>query len=174
MDVEQAQAKVTTPLLKVYTFGHFIVYRGDDLIEDSAWKRRKAKNLFKLLLSAPNHYLLKDQVLEWLWPNQDSDRATNSLHNALFILRRILQPNLTRAADSPYILFKNDALTLNRDTIAWIDKDEFERLIQLGRQSDNLTYFENARALYQGDFLAEDIYEAWAHEQAGVFEKNVC
>ena len=76
------------PPLTIYTLGRFAVYRGNELIEDSAWKRRKAKSLFKLLLLAPQRQLLKDRVIEWLWPDQDQDRATNNLHRTLFILRR--------------------------------------------------------------------------------------
>ncbi|MDX1521283.1 MAG: AAA family ATPase [Anaerolineae bacterium] len=161
------------PQLKVNTLGHFSVYRGDELIEDSAWRRRKAKSLFKLLLSAPNHLLLKEQVLEGLWPNQDRDRASNSLHSTLFILRRILQPGLTSAADSPYILFKDDTLSLNNDMIGWVDSDEFERLIKLGRQrGDNLNCYERAKALYKGDFLIEDLYEDWAAAQRDHLRKT--
>ncbi|MBI1880200.1 MAG: AAA family ATPase [Chloroflexi bacterium] len=153
------------PPLTIYTLGRFTVYRGNEVIEDSAWKRRKAKSLFKLLLLAPQYQLLKDHVIEWLWPDQDQERATNNLHRTLFILRRVLQPDLHNAADSPYILFKDAKLMLNAAAIAWVDVQEFERLIQLGRQQDNpLPYYEAARTLYQGDLLPEDLYEDWAGE----------
>lgn len=157
------------PPLTIYTLGRFAVYRGNELIEDSAWKRRKAKSLFKLLLLAPQRQLLKDRVIEWLWPDQDQDRATNNLHRTLFILRRVLQPNLSNASDSRYILFKDAKLTLNPAAIACVDVEEFDHLIQLGRQQDNsLSHYEAARLLYQGDFLPEDLYEDWAdsHRQA--------
>ncbi len=163
MKSERSKVEISPPPLKIYTLGHFAVYRGDDPIEDSAWRRRKAKNLFKLLLSTPRNHLLKDQVLEWLWPNQTPNRATNSLHNTLFILRRILQPDLTRAVDSPYILFQNDSLFLNQEMITWIDSHEFERLVQVGyQQDDDLSHLEAARVLYKGDFLVEDLYQDWA------------
>jgi DNA-binding SARP family transcriptional activator len=166
MSLDESTSDSSTPALRVYTLGRFTVYRGDDIIEDSAWNRRKATSLFKLFLTSPNYLLLKDQVLEWLWPNQEPARATNNLHHTLFVLRRILQPGLEKAADSPYILFKDDTLSLNNHTIAWVDKDEFEHLIRLGRQQgDNLNHYEAARALYQGDFLPEDLYEDWSGQQ---------
>ena len=151
------------PLLKVNALGRFAVYRGDELIEDATWKRRKAKSVFKLLLLAPDHKLAKERVFEWLWPGQDPVRASNNLHRTLFILHRVLQPNLNRKSTSDYILLKDGTLTLNSDYIAWVDVEEFEQLIQLGRQQGhNLTHYESARALYQGDFLPEDLYEDWA------------
>ncbi|MEW5958860.1 MAG: AAA family ATPase [Chloroflexota bacterium] len=163
------------PPLTIYTLGRFAVYRVQELIDDSAWNRRKAKSLFKLLLLAPQHQLLKDQILEWLWPDQDTDRANNNLHRTLFVLRRVLQPELTNASDSGYVLFKGDKLTLSAAASAWIDVAEFERLIQLGRQQfDPLPSFEAARALYQGDFLPEDLYEDWAGRHRQTYRAAYC
>jgi DNA-binding SARP family transcriptional activator len=165
MNRVQAWSASSIPPLTVYTLGRFAVYRDNDLINDAAWQRRKAKNLFKLLLLAPNHQLLKDQVLEWLWPEQDPVRGANNLHRTLFVLRRVLQPDLTHAAASFYITFQDDVLTLNPAAIAWFDAAEFKRLVRLGReQNDALAHYEAARTLYQGDFLPDDLYEAWASE----------
>src|SRR5262245_23338058 len=96
--------------LTIYTLGHFAVYRGDTLIEAPTWQRQKAKKLFKILLLAPQRQLLKDRVLELLWPDRAPAAAANNLHRTLFILRRVLQPDLENAAQSPYILFKDDIL----------------------------------------------------------------
>ncbi|MFL5807128.1 MAG: ATP-binding protein [Roseiflexaceae bacterium] len=159
--------------LTIYTLGRFAVYRGDALIEDSAWQRQKAKKLFKLLLLAPQRQLLKDRVLEVLWPTKPPEAAANNLHRTLFILRRVLQPNLEHAAQSPYILFKDDILTLNPATIAWVDAEAFERLIQLGRQQHhNLEHYRAALELHKGEFLPEDLYEVWAEDRRGGLQKS--
>jgi DNA-binding SARP family transcriptional activator len=170
----EAQVEHSSMLsLTIYTLGRFAVYRGDTAIEDSAWKRQKAKKLFKLLLLAPQRQLLKDQILDALWPEKTPESATNNLHRTLFILRRVLQPELENAAHSPYILFKDDTLTLNRSTIAWVDAEAFEHLIQLGRQEQhNLKHYQAALDLYKGEFLPEDLYEDWAADRRGVLRKN--
>ncbi|MCI0709255.1 MAG: AAA family ATPase, partial [Chloroflexi bacterium] len=156
------QAKAEVPPLKVYTLGRLEVYRGEEHIDESSWKWRKAKDMLLLLLLAPNHRMLKEKVLEWLWPEQEPARASNNLHRTLFVLRRILQPDLEKAADSHYIWFEENCLILNSDAIAFIDFIEFERLIQWGyRQGNNLHHFEDAYALYRGEFLPDDLYEAW-------------
>ena len=100
MAIRQSTEEMSVPLLKIYTLGRFAVSRDEELIADSAWKRRKAKDLFKLLLTASNYQLLKDQALEWLWPNQDPIRAANNLNYTLFVLRRILQPDLNKGSSS--------------------------------------------------------------------------
>jgi DNA-binding SARP family transcriptional activator/predicted negative regulator of RcsB-dependent stress response len=161
--------------LTIYTLGRFAVYRGSELINDSAWKRRKARSLFKLLLLAPQGQLLKERVLEWLWPDQNPERAANNLHRTLFILRRVLEPELVNAADSHYIFFRDGKLALNLEAIAWTDVLEFDRLIQLGRQQPNpLPHYEAARSLYQGDFLPEDLYEDWASDHRQRYHSAYC
>lgn len=159
--------------LTVYTLGRFAVYRGDTLIEDSAWQRQKVKRLFKLLLLAPQRQLLKEQVLEFLWPDKTPKAALNNLHRTLFILRRVLQPDLENAADSHYLLFKDDILTLNPEAVAWVDAEEFERLIQLGRQQNhNLDHYNGALELYSGEFLPEDLYDDWAEARRSMLQKS--
>jgi DNA-binding SARP family transcriptional activator len=166
-------AHIATPPLTIYTFGRFAVYRGDTAINDSAWQRQKAKKLFKLLLLAPQRQLLKDQVLDLLWPEKPPAAAANNLHRTLFILRRVLQPDLEHAAQSPYILFKDDILTLNPGTIAWVDAEAFEHLSQLGRQEQhNLKHYHAALELYKGEFLPEDLYEDWAADRRSALQKN--
>lgn len=168
-------ADLSIPPLTIYTLGRFAVYRGSELIADLAWKRRKAKSLFKLLLLAPQGQLLKDRILEWLWPDQNPERAANNLHRTLFILRRVLEPGLPNAADSHYVFFRDGKLSLNLEVIAWVDVLEFERLIQLGRQeSDSLPHYEAARGLYQGDFLPEDMYEDWADDYRRRYHSAYC
>jgi DNA-binding SARP family transcriptional activator len=161
------------PALTIYTLGRFAVYRGDTLIEDSAWQRQKAKKLFKLLLLAPQRQILKDQVLDVLWPEKTPEAAANNLHRTLFILRRVLQPDLKNAAQSPYILFKDDILTLNPGRIAWVDAEAFEQLSQLGRQEQqNLKRYQAALELYKGEFLPEDLYEDWAADRRSALRRT--
>jgi DNA-binding SARP family transcriptional activator/tetratricopeptide (TPR) repeat protein len=159
--------------LTIYMLGRFAVYRGETPIEDPAWQRQKAKKLFKLLSLSPQHQLLKDRALELLWPDKTPEAATNNLHRTLFILRRVLEPGIEHAAQSPYIQFKDEILTLNPATIAWIDAEAFERLIQLGHQQHhNLDHYRAALELYKGEFLPEDLYEVWAEDRRSALQKS--
>src|SRR3712207_5560098 len=54
------------------------------------WRTEKARALVKLLALAPGHALHRDQVLEWLWPEQDPAAAANNLYFALHAARRAL------------------------------------------------------------------------------------
>ena len=139
------------------------------------WKRRKAKNLFKLLLLAPKRQLQRDIVLEWLWPGQDPRRGTNNLHRTIFVLRRVLQPDLSNAVESKYVFVQEGTIILNNDSIARVDAEEFNRLIRNGRrQDDALSCFQEARELYKGDFLPDDLYEDWASVIREDLHKTYC
>ncbi len=173
MKHETQIAHTPMPALTIYTLGRFAVYRGDTLIADSAWQRQKAKKLFKLLLLAPQRQILKDQVFDALWPEKTPESAANNLHRTLFILRRVLQPDLEHAAQSSYFLFKDDILALNPSIIAWVDAEAFERLSQLGRQEQhNLKRYHAALELYKGVFLPEDLYEDWTADRRGALQKT--
>src|SRR5690606_13186316 len=128
----------------------------------SAWRRQKAKKLFKLLLLAPQRQLHKEQVLEFLWPDKPPQAGSNNLHRTLFVLRRVLEPDLATGSDSYYISFKDDVLSLNPEAIAWVDAEEFERLIRVAGQQHDLKCYDAALQLYKGEFLPEDLYEDWA------------
>ena len=157
--------------LTIYTLGRFAVYLGDTLIAD--WQRQKAKKLFKLLLLVPEHRLHKEQALEYLWPDKAVETAANNLNRTLFILRRVLQPELESAAQSFYLWFKDDFLVLNSGAVAWMDADAFEKMIQLGRQQGHsLDYYNMALELYKGEFLPEDLYEEWTQQRRHFLRKQ--
>ena len=143
--------------LTVHMFGGFAVYRGEQLIPESAWQREKAKKLFKLLVLAPQYRLHKDRVLECLWPEKTAKAAANNLNRTLFILRRVLQPDLASARQSTAVALRDDVLALAPAAVAWVDVEAFEQLIQTGRQqSNNLEAYTAALALYKGELLPED------------------
>ena len=58
-----------TTLLEVSTLGRFEVRRDHVPLSGGNWSRRKVNDLFKLLLSAEQHRLHREQIQEVLWPN---------------------------------------------------------------------------------------------------------
>lgn len=142
---------------------------GDDTpIPPSEWPDRKSGQILKILLCEPGRCFYIDELIEWLWPDSDLRKATSSLRNRISQLRRVLEPELKRGDRSRYIQtcwdrgyrFVPDGCTL--DTLT------FERLTQEGRSLQHegllpkaLRKYEQAAALYRGDFLSEDRYEGW-------------
>jgi predicted ATPase/DNA-binding SARP family transcriptional activator len=146
--------------IRVNTFGGLrLVVNGVNVAED-AWQRRKARQLFKILLSRPDGRIGKDQVTGLLWPDSPTSAALTNLRSALLDLRRVLGD-----AQSTVVCSDRDALWLS-DTRVWVDVHEFEQLVaRAGASSDPLALLLEANALYPGDFLADDVYDDWLDDR---------
>src|SRR5437762_14166209 len=168
-------------LLTVTTLGHFAVYRDQRQFSGGNWNRRKVCNLFKLLISAEQHRLHREQIQEILWPTSTSEQAANSFGKTLYLLRRALEPDLAagKGSSSTYVLLDHDALMLIPDRME-IDADVFEasaKQLQTRMRSRSfkerdsqadfhlLDEFDAVLALYKGDFLPEDLYEDLAQRR---------
>src|SRR5579859_5771353 len=117
----------TTALLEVSTLGRFELHRDRSLLSGGNWNRRKVVDLFKVLLSAEQHRLHREQIQEILWPTSSNEQAANSFGKTLYLLRRALEPDLAagKGGSSNYVLLEHDTLTLLPDHFK-IDADLFE------------------------------------------------
>src|SRR3989440_10352601 len=171
----------TSALLEVSTLGRFELHRDRSLLSGGNWNRRKVCDLFKLLLSAEQHRLHREQIQEILWPTSTSEQAANSFGKTLYLLRRALEPDLAagKGSSSTYVLLDHDTLMLIPDPME-IDADVFEasaKQLQTRMRSRSfkgqdsqadfhlLDEFDAVLSLYRGDYLPEDLYEDWAQRR---------
>src|SRR5215467_11942560 len=114
----------TDTLLEVSTLGRFEVHRQQEPLN---WSRRKVCDLFKVLLSAEQHRLHREQIQELLWPSSTGEQAANSFGKTLYLLRRALEPDLAagKGSSSIYVLLDHDTLMLVPGSLK-IDADVFE------------------------------------------------
>jgi len=76
--------------LDIRLLGGFDVAVDSRPIPADAWPQRRAADLVKLLALAEGHRLARDQVLEALWPQLESDAGAANLHKAASYARRAL------------------------------------------------------------------------------------
>ncbi len=161
--------------LKVATLGRFSVLRNQDLLSGGNWNRRRVCELFKVLLSADQHRLHREQIQELLWPASSVEQAANSFGKTLYLLRRALEPDLMTGKSSAHVSLDQDVLFLVPASIE-IDADLFEmraKHLQATMQSEMrkeqhlhmLDEFDSVLALYGGDYLPDDLYEDWAQRR---------
>jgi TolB-like protein/Tfp pilus assembly protein PilF len=155
--------------LKIRTLGAFQVERAGVEIPDDAWPRNKTRDLFKVLLTAPGDVFTVDQLIESLLPDAEVDRATSNIRARVSELRGVLEPDLKRGTHSQYIKHVGEGYAFRLDSDCWVDAPAFEsglaeahRLSDRGLWEEAVEAFEDALALYHGDFLAEDRYAEWA------------
>lgn len=148
--------------LRVFVLGRFEIEQGRRTIESEQWRSGKARSLFKILLTRRNYQLSRQEALELLWPELDQERAANNLNQAVYSLRRTLEPGLERASLSAYLKTEGARLQLNPALIGWVDLEEFKRLVRHAQVNGDLGLYEQAISCYGGDFLPEDLYEDWS------------
>jgi|GEM_PF-1871752 len=148
--------------LRIHVLGRFLVEQGSRIIESEDWKNGKARSLFKILLSRRNFQISRQEVSGLLWPELEQDRAANNLNQAVYSLRRTLEPDLKRAGDSVYLKTEGSKLQLNAELIDWLDLEEFKRLYLQAQLAADVEIYQQAAELYRGDYLPEDLYEDWS------------
>jgi hypothetical protein len=73
---------------RIELFGAFRVLADGRPVEDVAWRRRKPAALLKLLALTPTHRLLREQIIDAVWPELDATAGAANLRKALHELRR--------------------------------------------------------------------------------------
>ncbi len=78
------------PPAKIRLLVSFEVRRGDRVLLSEDWPRKKAAALLKRL--ALERRLLKDQAIDFLWPEASLVIGANNLYNTLHTVRQTLEP----------------------------------------------------------------------------------
>lgn len=156
------QAPSSTGKLELRLLGQVSIAVDGVPLEDRVWTRRKARALLKILALAPQHQLHREQLIEYLWPEQEAELAANNLNKIIYAARRALEPELKAGADSRFILTHDQHVILRAPDGLWLDVEEFEQRASKALKSKTLPDYEAALQLYTGELLAEDRYEDWA------------
>ena len=125
--------------LEVRLFGRFEVLVDSRPVPAEAWAQRRATDLVKLLALAPGHRMLRDEVLEVLWPKLGADAAASNLHKAASYARSAL-------GDRGAVVLRGGVVELAPAAEVTTDVERFER----GDDS-----------AYGGELLPDEPYEEW-------------
>jgi DNA-binding SARP family transcriptional activator len=159
-----------TQIVRIYLLGQFRIehYMHDtwQAADSRTWHRRRARALLGCLLSSAGRRLGREQVMEMLWPDLDIGLAANRLNGAVHELRQILEPDISRPSSSRLLRLEHAILTLADNTLIWVDAEAFEQLLKEAEISTDTQrteqLLEGASALYQGNYLLEELYSEWA------------
>ena len=159
--------RISLPL-RIFTLGHFgLVVTGQGLACDT-WKRRHSLAVLKCLITNSGRSVHRDRLIEQLWPEVDMDRGWERLKVTVSFLRKQFR---LAGLDIDPIKTIDQSYLLRQDRV-WIDADAFERLAvtaeeldTMGRSQQALQCCADARRLYCGDYLEEDLYTDWHIER---------
>ncbi len=148
--------RLSPPPLQVRTLGQYTLQIGPHPVTKESLRQRRAGELLALLLSSPGYTLSAEQVCEAMCSEKDPCAAVDFYHHAISALRRLLEPDLPdRRFPSRYLEVSEERVTLKIPPRSSIDFLEFERYVQ---EKD----WEQAIALYQGEFLPVYRYTEWS------------
>ncbi|MEN6374127.1 MAG: BTAD domain-containing putative transcriptional regulator [Smithella sp.] len=146
--------------VKIYTLGRFAIVCNDIPVTFSRKAQQKPLSLLKSLIAMGGNSIKQEALEEILWPDAEGDLAHQAFDTTLHRLRKLL--GCPKA-----IKLRNGRLSLD-NRYCWIDARAFEELLH---KAEDLQKRENhehasrlvdkARALYRGDFLADDDNKPW-------------
>lgn len=155
-----------TGKLDVYFFGTFRIYRDGKLID--CLSKSRARQLLKYLLLHRNKAIPKEVLMDRFWPDSDQGSARNNLNVAVYCLRQALK---SEHSELVHIMFQDCCYFLNPSLEINVDTEIFDRhiktaehLMAQGKITEAMENFKDADTIYQGEFLAEDLYEDWSQE----------
>jgi DNA-binding SARP family transcriptional activator len=149
-----ARTTYATPRFRAGVLGPFTLERDGVKIDTSRWQRRVAA-LFKLLVTVPDRRRRRDDLIDILWPDADSDRGMVNLRMLVHRLRATIDlPN------PPPVLSEAGWIALNPQCEWELDLEPLEAAAT--NPAADLHDLEDAAALYRGEPLTEERYEDWA------------
>lgn len=137
--------------------GGFAVTVGGSVVDAALWRRRPAASVVKVLSTAPNRRLHREQLMERLWPDVSVEDAAPRLHKAAHYARRAL-------GDPESVVLADDTVSLFSRVDPYIDAVDFETVARKALSTRDASLAARAADLYAGDFLPQDPYETWVED----------
>ena len=125
--------------LKIHLLGTTAVTRPEGTqVEGELWRRIKVRALLAYLALQQDRPISRDILIELLWPELDYNAALRNLNTTVYNLRKSLEPDLKRIANSTYVIYEGGSYFLNGEVDHWLDIDVFEEYIKKRRSEIEL------------------------------------
>lgn len=137
--------------------GGFAVTVGRTVVTQDDWPTRRSGELVALLALAEGHRLVRDQVIEALWPHLSPAAGAANLRKAAHFVRQVIgSEDAMRLAGGRVALFPGSAVGT--------DVAAFERRARVSLRSGDRAAAAAVAADYPGDLLPELPYAEWTQQ----------
>ena len=164
---------VTVPLLSlaVRCFGGFDVLLGGSPVAEGPLWRPRVRALFKHLILSRHQPLPRSVLIERLWPGADEFVGRRNLKVLVHELNQAWEATLSSLGHEPQplVAHSDGSYFLSPQVEMRVDVEQFQEAWLMGRRLEErgepdraLVAYLQARDLYQGDYLAADVYEDWS------------
>ncbi len=121
--------------------------------------RRKVLGLLSFLSSRPTMAATRDEVLEALWPDLAPDTAGNSLHQTIYFLRRVFEPDYREGLSAGYVTYDGELVSLSESLCDSLSRRCWRAIRRIPTDEGSLI---ELLELYRGRFALDFSYEDWA------------
>src|ERR687886_1338679 len=147
--------------LRIVTLGGFAISIRGEHIGNARWGRPKVQKLFKYLLTVRNHCAHRDVLMDALWPELPVEAAWSNLKNAIYRLRRVLEPQLLPRQASRFLVAEGPSYRLLLGPQDRWDAATFLLQTEAAQRSRRDEDFAAAAALYGGGDFSHYLSHDW-------------
>jgi DNA-binding SARP family transcriptional activator/tetratricopeptide (TPR) repeat protein len=144
--------------VQVELMGRFAVSVRGAPVDDTAWPGRRAMELVQLLALTERHELLRDQVLDALWPHLDRDAGGANLRKAAHHARQAL-------GDQDAVVLRAGAVSLFPGRTVVTDVEAYEQAAAKALRAGDPIACTTVAATWAGELLPGSLYEEWTQHR---------
>ena len=141
-----------------------------------AWTTKRARDILCFIASRRHRRASKDTIIDTFWGEADFEAVEKNFHPTVSHIRKAL--NSRQPIKQNFLLYRDGDYLLNGEFSYQIDTEEFDQLVtqaeaarRAGKHDESLNFYEQAVALYRGNFL-QGSYEEWAEEQRSYYREQ--
>ena len=167
--------RALSPLALVHDLGPLSIEVAGRTIEGTAIRPRSVA-LLHYLATRPRHAATRDEAIDALWPEAEAQAGLNSLNQAIYHLRRALDPDydlaLQDGTPTPYIRHEAEMVTVNLDLVAF-DSARLRSTLDAVRRRASVDQVDELLDSYLGPFAVEVPFEPWAEQHRGALDVGI-
>ena len=167
--------RALSPLAIVHDLGPLSIDVAGRTIEGTAIRPRSVA-LLHYLATRPRHAATRDEAIDALWPEAEAQAGLNSLNQAIYHLRRALDPDydlaLQDGTPTPYIRHEAEMVTVNLDLVVF-DSARLRSTLDAVRRRASVDQVDELLDSYLGPFAVEVPFEPWAEQHRGALDVGI-
>ena len=163
---------VLSPVAVVHDLGPLSIEAAGRTIEGTSIRPRSVA-LLHYLATRPRHAATRDEAIDALWPEAEAQAGLNSLNQAIYHLRRALDPDydlaLQEGTPTPYIRHEAEMVTVNLDLVTF-DSAQLRSTLDAVRRRARVDQIDDLLDSYLGPFGVEVPFEPWAEQHRSALD----
>jgi len=173
--VHPITARVISSVAVVHDLGPLSIEVAGRTIEGAAIRPRSVA-LLHYLATRPRHAATRDEAIDALWPEAEAQAGLNSLNQAIYHLRRALDPDydlaLQEGTPTPYIRHEAEMVTVNLDLVSF-DSARLRSTLDAVRRRARVDQIDDLLDSYLGPFGIEVPFEPWAEQHRSALDVGI-